>query len=198
MQSAEIPLATLTRPPWQRTLRGMLVAVACFVLFIGGASVLLMWSCDPPSFGTLERRFVQEKSELETIVAMSDVNAQLIAIDPQWLATTNRQCERYCAESGITPQRYNQYRRLFAQTGLSQGLRRDGASGDVFLIVKSAGLLNRGTSNGYLHCGQGQKHRYGPCFSTDASGQHTNSPGDEAYSFRRVAHRWYVYSEGPG
>lgn len=176
----------------------MLIAIACFVVFIAGAIVLLMWSCTPPSLSTLEHRFVRQRPELDTIVAMSNVDARLLVVDPDWLATRDRQCSGYCPESGITQQRWEQYRNLFRRSGLSQGLRRDADSGDIFLIVKSFGLLERGISNGYLHCGQGQPHRYAPCSSSQAAGEHPYSRGDEAYSFRRLADGWYVYSEGPG
>jgi hypothetical protein len=64
-------------------------------------------------------------------------------------------------------------------------------------MVDSIGLLNRGHSNGYLHCGPGPNHSYPPCFSSQPSGEHPYKPGDEAYSYRKLADRWYAYSEGP-
>ena len=129
---------------------------------------------------------------------MSDHDAQLIRIDPAWLMTRDRQFLTYSPESGITQERWDEYRRLFARNGITQGIQRDPESRDAFIIVKSAGLLDRGISNGYLYCGPVPNHRYPPCSSSQASGEHPYKPDDQAYSFRKLADRWYAYSEGPG
>jgi len=36
-----------------------------------------------------------------------------------------------------------------------------------------------------------------PCSSSQVVGDHPYAPGDEAYSYRKLADRWYAYSEGP-
>jgi hypothetical protein len=121
-----------------------------------------MWSCEPPSIETLESRFPRQRGDLETIVSMSDHDAQLTRIDPNWLQTHEHQYLQYSPETGITRERWDEYRRLFARNDITQGIQRDPESGDAFIIVKSIGLLNRGNSNGYLYCGSGPNHRYPP------------------------------------
>lgn len=128
---------------------------------------------------------------------MSEQDAQLVRIDPKWLATREHQCLEYCPDSGITQERWNEYRRLFAQNDITQGIQRDPDTGDAFILVKSFGLLNRGVSNGYLHCGPGPTHTYPPCSSLQPAGEHPYAPGDEAYSYMKLADKWYAYSRGP-
>jgi hypothetical protein len=132
-----------------------------------------------------------------TIVSMSDHDAQLIRIDPDWLLTANHRYLAYSPETGSTLERWDEYRHRFARNGISQGIQRDPASRDAFILVKSVGLLNRGTSNGYLYCGPGPTHRYPPCSLSQPAGDHPYSPGDEAYSYRKLADGWYAFSEGP-
>ncbi len=156
-----------------------------------------MWSCEPPSLATLKSRFPQQRRDLETIVSMSDHDVQLTRIDPTWLMTRDHQYLQYSPETGITQERWDEYRRLFARNDITQGIERDPESGDAFILVKSVGLLDSGSSNGYLYCGPGPKHRYPPCSSSQVVGEHPYAPGDEAYSYRKLADRWYAYSEGP-
>jgi hypothetical protein len=129
---------------------------------------------------------------------MSEHDVQLTRIDPAWLMTRDHQYLTYSPETGITEQRWDEYRRLFARNGITQGIQRDPETGDAFIIVGSFGLLDSGYSNGYLYCGPGPSHRYEPCATSRAFGEHPYAPGDEEYSYRRLADRWYAYSQGPG
>jgi hypothetical protein len=182
---------------WRKLLRVLFIGgVSLFAVLVGGL-LLLMWSCEPPSLSTLEHRFPHQRRDLETIISMSDHDSQLTRIDPAWLMTRDHQFLEYSPETGITRERWDEYRRLFACNDITQGIQRDPETRDAFIIVKSVGLLNRGNSNGYLYCGPGPNHRYPPCFSSQPFGEHPYKPGDEAYSFRKLADRWYAYSEGP-
>lgn len=183
---------------WRKLLRALSIGVGSFFAVLIGGLLLLMWGCEPPSLQTLERRFPQQRRDLETIVSMSDHDSQLTRIDPTWLMTRDgHQFLGYSPESGITRERWDEYRRLFSRNGIAQGIQRDPAKGDAFIIVDSIGLLNRGHSNGYVYCAPGPNHFYPPCLSSAPSAEHPYKPGDEAYSFHKLADRWYVYSEGP-
>jgi hypothetical protein len=182
---------------WRKLLRAILVGTASLFAVLVGGFLLLMWSCEPPSLTTLEHRFLSQRRDLETIISMSDHDVQLTRIDPAWLMTRDHQFMEYSPETGITRERWDEYRHLFARNDITQGIQRDPETKDAFIIVKSVGLLNRGNSNGYLYCGPGPNHSYPPCSSSQTSGEHPYKPGDEAYSFRKLADRWYAYSEGP-
>ncbi len=182
---------------WRKLVKVIFIGTSSFFAVAVAGLVLIIWSCEPPSLGTLQHRFSHQRQDLETIVSMADHDSQLVRIDPVWLMTRDRQYLAYSPATGITRERWDEYRRLFARNNITQGIQRDPATGDAFILVESVGLLNRGHSNGYLHCGPGPNHVYAPCFSTQPSGEHPYKPGDEAYSFRRLADRWYAYSEGP-
>jgi hypothetical protein len=165
---------------------------------VASGILLLMWSCTPPSLETLQRRFPKQRKDLETILAMSNQDSQLLRIDPDWLATASAQYMQYDKASGITEKRWNEYRRLFSRNNITQGIQRVPDSDDAFILVKSEGLLNRGFSNGYLYCGARPVHRYPPCTRSSESGSHEfEGPGDEGYSFIKLDGGWYAFSDGP-
>jgi hypothetical protein len=151
---ASMPLSPL--PWWVKPLRVVFIGVASLLAALVSGILLLTWSCDPPSLATLQSRFPRQRRDLETIISMSDRDAQFIRIDPDWLQTREREFHEYSPETGITQERWDEYRRLFARNGITQGIQRDPESKDAFILVKSVGLLNRGYSNGYLYCGPGR------------------------------------------
>lgn len=190
------------RPKWRKVVRILALSFTAIIAVVASGILLLIWSCTPPSLETLSRRFVSQRSDLEKIVTMSDQDVNFSVIDPGWLMTTEpRQYFQAVPSEGMPQQRWEQYRRLFRKVHLSQGLRRDPASGDIFLIVQSFGILDRGYSNGFLHCGAGPSHLYPACSSIRTSGRHRYSPGpgeSPGYVFQRIAKDWYVYQNGPG
>jgi hypothetical protein len=175
------------------------LAAGSLLVVFASALALLMVSCNPPSLATLARRFPSERRDLEEIVRMSDEDSTLSVIDPGWLQVRNGpQFLTFDPKSGITEARWNEYRRIFRNNDITQGIRRYQPDGDAFIIVKSVGLLDNGYSNGYLYCSNGPEHSYPPCSSKDDRGSHPQTDGGEAYSFIRLSDRWYAFSDGPG
>ena len=78
---------------------------------------------------------------------MSDHDLQLTRIDPTWLMTRDHQYLAYSPETGIT-QDHGMNIPTVRPNDITQGIQRDPESGDAFILVKSVGLLNRGSSNG--------------------------------------------------
>jgi len=198
VQELAKPTPSVPRRWWRTLFKVCLVVFVSLFLVAASGIALLIWGCSPPSLGTLERRFPHQRADLETIISMSDHDVQLLRIDPNWLLTTERQCLTYCRESGITPERWDEYRRLFSRNDITQGIERDPATRDAFILVKSFGILENGTTSGYLYCGPGPAHVYPPCSSSQPTGDHPYSPGDEAYSYRKLTDHWYAYTRGPG
>lgn len=185
---------------WRKALRVIGITTTSLIAVITSGILLLMWSCTPPTLQTLQRRFPKQRKDLETILAMSNQDSQLLRIDPGWLATSSAQYMKYDKASGITEERWNEYRRLFSRNDITQGIQRVPNSDDAFILVESEGLLNRGISNGYLYCGARPVHRYVPCTLSSQSGSHPfegPGSGDEGYSFIKLAGGWYAFSEGP-
>lgn len=120
----------------------LIATLAALLAALLGASSLLMWSCEPPSLNTPARRFPHQRRDLETIISMSDHDVQLTRIDPTWLMTRDHQHLAYSPETGITQERWDEYRRLFSRNDITQGIQRDPETTDAFIIVGSFGLLN--------------------------------------------------------
>ncbi len=186
---------------WRKALRVIGTTTTSVLAVIASAILLLMWSCQPPSIETLQRRFPKQRADLETILAMSNQDTHLLRIDPTWLMNDEtKEFLQYDPAAGITQERWNEYRRLFSRDGISQGIQREPGSDDAFIIVDSEGLLNDGISNGYLFCGARPVHRYAPCTSSAAKGSHQFSgvgANDEGYSFIKLEGSWYAVSFGP-
>jgi hypothetical protein len=175
------------------------LAAGSVLLVLASALALLIASCTPPSIESLARRFPSERGDLETIIRMSDQDAGLSVIDPNWLQLRDGpQFSAFDPKSGITEARWDEYRRIFLRHDITQGIRRYQPNGDAFIIVKSEGILDNGYSNGFLYCGPGPEHSFPPCSSKQEGGIHPYRVGDEAYSFIRLSDRWYAFSQGPG
>jgi hypothetical protein len=172
------------------------MAIGGIVVVLTTAVVVTMTACEPPSLARLESRFPRRRTDLERLVAMSDQDAQLIRIASWWLMTSDHQYMEYTAETGITQGRWDEYRRIFARNAIADGLQRDHDTGDIYFMVRAVGIVNRGHSSGYLHCGPGPNHRYPPCSFLDVVGEHLKaSDSDVNYAFRRIGQSWYAYSE---
>jgi hypothetical protein len=201
-----VPLTSEPSAKWKRLLSTGVRVVAWLGLMAGSVVVvfvsalaLLLVSCTPPSIESLARRFPAERQDLETIIRMSDQDSGLSVIDAKWLEVRDgTQFSVFDQKSGITQARWDEYRRIFRQNEITQGIRRFQVNGDAFIIVKSEGILDNGYSNGFLYCGTGPGHSYPPCSSKQERGNHPYAEGDEAYSFIRLSDRWYAFSQGPG
>jgi hypothetical protein len=185
---------------WRKALRVLGIVTTSLLAVFASGLMLLMWSCTPPTVETLQNRFPKQRKDLETIVAMSNQDKHLLRIDPDWLLNdTTGQFTKYDPTAGITLERWNEYRRLFARNSITQGIQRQTDSDDAFIMVKSEGLLDRGISNGYLFCGQRPVHRYEPCIHPAARGKHAeDSQVEGGYEFIRLDGGWYAFSSGPG
>jgi hypothetical protein len=181
------------------------------IVYMGVFAVisLLWWGCGPPpSDASLKRHFNNKRPELERLVTMMDEDWNMCRIASDFTASQDhagapcRMASEFTSsgapwpesEWGISKQRWNEYRKMFGKTGLSEGMTRPFSSSDVVLIVWSAGIAIAGTSVGYVHCGRPQNgygHTQPPCLENNDSGY--DSTG--AYRYKKVAQDWYIYEE---
>jgi hypothetical protein len=161
---------------------------------------------EPPTLGELQRDFPSKRTDLETIVHMSDEDANFSRIAPDFLDRNMgpNGFGRYAEDdpkAGLPRLRWDAYRKIYSRNGIRLGIQRD-ASRDVFIMVDSVGLLNRGHVSGYLYCAPGAPpdfNRYYPCMSHQEKGKREYDPEsrDEGYSFQKLDGLWYAYDEGP-
>ena len=181
-----------------RWLCALFAAAGSLAAVLVSGILLLLWSCEPPSVETLARRFPHEQKDLETIVAWSDQDKEMAVIDPAWLELQGAYAPSSSEPVGISQARWQGYRRIFRKNGIDQGVRRYSSGGDVFIIVRSVGILDNGYSDGYLYCVPGVEHHYAPCSSTEQTGRHDRSGGEGAYEFIKLTDHWYAFRDGPG
>ena len=177
------------------------VLVCIAVLFV------FMRASEPPTLRNLQNHFAARKAALETLVRMSDEDAHYSRIAPTFVDRDqgSDQPGRFMegdSKAGLAKSRWNEYRAIYKRNDIKLGVQRD-EGGDLFIMVDSVGLLNRGHSTGYLYCDQqkdaAKKYRFQPCLLNQNEGSHQFNPNprEEGYSFRRLEGSWFVYDEGP-
>jgi hypothetical protein len=173
-----------------------ILAVPIVLIGILSAVLRLTIFTEPPTLAELRSEFQSKRPALETIVRMSDEDQSFSRV-----ASNFFWADAATPGARLSEPRWELYREVFSRTGVKLGLQRDGA-GNVFIIVDSVGLLNRGHATGFLYC-QSTKSVNGlgfyPCFLNQEIGHRDYDPRtrDEAYSFRKLDNRWYAYDEGP-
>lgn len=168
---------------------------------------ILFHDPEPPSVQDLQKQYASRKSDLNTLVHMSMEDSKYIYIGTN---SSSRDLNLNIDAShpdmrfnDLPRNRWDEYRNIFARNQIDAGLHNDGA-GDVFITVRSIGLLNRGHVRGYLYCSKPHNPKfqglgYAPCEQDQAEGTHPYDPKtrDEGYSFLRINDSWYAYDEGP-
>lgn len=158
-------------------------------------ALLLMWSCAAPSDASLSRRFQRHRAELETLVRMSQEDANVVRVAETFTRVKNNwNWPRPQSEWGVTPERWGQYRLLFTDVGLSAGLQKDEA-GNVYLIVHTEGFVDHGSEKGFVFCGHVGKPDdvFLPCAEQHAEGKRGQHDGYEGSAYRRLADNWYIF-----
>jgi hypothetical protein len=167
-----------------------------FCVRVGLPSVLFFactWcGCIGPSDSALRRKFREERKDFDKLVTMSNEDARLVRIAPDFTRLDNDwSWPRPQSKWGLTPQRWDEYRRLFEKTGLSRGLSRSQYGKQVFLIAYSWGMTERGVSLGYAYCGEsiGGPDSLPPCEG------HKDSFDGDKYRYQKIADSWYILEE---
>jgi hypothetical protein len=173
-----------------------------------GVVVFLFWEAEPPTIANLQRDFTKRRPELETILRLSNEDAQFSRIAPDFLwrqpkgSDAGGQFFLGDPNSGLRKSRWEQYRDVYRRNGIKLGVERD-REGDAFVMLDSIGLLERGHTTGYLYCSDDSRadpERYEPCTLHQDSGkrEYHAEPRAEAYSFQRLDSRWFAFDQGPG
>lgn len=111
---------------------------------ISGCGVI---DCSSPET-KLRGEFEAKLAVLERLRRMSDEDSRVIRIAPTFTRLEDDwSWPRPPEKLGFSEQRWNEYRRLFREAGVSAGIDRD--SGYTFLTTKTCGLAVSGKSYGY-------------------------------------------------
>jgi hypothetical protein len=153
-----------------------------------------------PSYESLEKQFYKQRATLERLVAMMNEDSQIIRVDSNFIGRRdNGAWPRPESEWGISAQRWDDYRKIFGQTGFKEGTSRAVGSDDVLVIVYTEGLVTSGSAISYLHCGprtNQQTYVEPPCKERKASGS-GQYPASTSYGYRykKLTEDWYIYQQ---
>lgn len=181
--------------------------LASLPLLASVALAIVFWEGQPPSIDALGREFPRKRTDLETILSMSNADSDFARIAPDflWRNASNVSVAGDFTypdrKSGLSLARWDEYRRVYRHSGVKLGILRD-KWGDAFIMVDSIGLLNRGHVSGYLFCGPVDDldpERFEPCTLHQDQGERKFDPNlrQEAFQFKRLDGRWFAFDQGP-
>ena len=190
-----------------RLVARLLAGALVIPLLLVGGLLILFWESEPPTLGELQHKFPSRQSDLETILRMSDEDAQFWRIAPDFLwreAKGSMDGGEFMGgdpNAGLSKSRWDQYRNIYRRNGIKLGIMRN-KEHDAFIMVDSIGLLNRGHITGYLFCSSDpskDSDRFEPCQLHQDHGERRFNPDrrEEAYSFQRLDARWFAFDQGP-
>lgn len=110
--------------------------------------VLLLSGCGLSSEHTLRQNFAAHESEIQQILRMQQHDSNVVRVAPSFTRLKDNWALPR-KDIGFSEQRWNEYRKLFKDAGITDGTQVD--EGTTFLFVSSAGLGIAGSSRGYAH-----------------------------------------------
>jgi hypothetical protein len=192
-----------------RRLIGFVTGIASIPFWLWVALVGYLWfmsSKEPPTLGELQRDFASKRSDLETILRMSNEDANFTRIAPDSLDRIPNgpndpgRLTKDDPRGGLPEARWDAYRKIYARDGIKVGIERN-LLRDAFIMVDSNEVLYSGHVSGYLYCApsaQTGTYRYPPCTLHLEKEERRHDPADlnKGYAFQRLDERWYAYDQG--
>lgn len=138
----------------------------------------------PPAEAELRDVFSSSKEVFDKVRAMSDEDVRVIRIAFDFTSP----------EKGLVEERWNEYRFLFKQLGLTEGIVRSGEFPDViFLVARAQGLCTGGSGVGYAY----SVKPLVPIVETLEKGLRSeitkNAGRHYAFVFKTLKEDWYVF-----
>ena len=186
--------------------KSLLVLIGSFAAISVAVTVLLvgyLFVAKVPPIEELAGKFAERRAVLQQIGGMAQSDREFSRITRAYVtfaATGKTESSR----KAFIADRWNQYRDLFRQAGMRDGLSQD-AAGDVFFIAGGDGLVHQGHATGYVYCvdpgSAASAHSpYEPCTMAHADAGERRfalKPHVAGYAFRKVAEHWFVFDQGP-
>jgi len=159
-------------------------------IFLAGV-VMVCGSCGHqqlPTDDLLIANFKQNRTVFDRLIMMSDTDSLVVRIANDFTGLRdNSQWPRPISELGFSVQRWNDYRRLFAELNIKKGLVR--ADSVVYLTADGVGLVTGGEAKGYLY-DPGPMHVSVPLLDTISRSSAAKGP-----VLRKLDEHWYIFYE---
>jgi hypothetical protein len=146
-----------------------------------------------PSDTALISLFQENESSFNKLVEMSNIDSNVVRIAPDftWLET-NANWPRPESQLGFTQERWKEYRTLFQQLHLNDGISRGNDSNGVVIlfIAHSSGLVVNGSSKGIVY----SQKKLSPLFESLDQNEKLNPDNqDNGIAYRKIQGHWYLY-----
>jgi hypothetical protein len=162
-----------------------LVAALGLSCELAGCGPLLM-----PSDARLESNFHRRKSEFETLVRMAREDTQLHAVSA--VRTLHVDDAGHPLNGvGTSPERWNEYRRLFKEVGVPAFNRNSDYPGAIFLPADASGIVSAEVIKGYVY----SQEPLSPLVKTLDHGipPELSTWRRATIAFKKVDQNWYLY-----
>lgn len=165
------------------------LAIAALVLPIGPLGGPALRVPSSPSDAAMIQNFYEHQEQFEQLVTMSQQDAKVVRIadDFTWL-DDDYGWPRPPSRLGFSEQRWDDYRRLFRETGVKDRLAR-GEDGEVFFYYWTFGIVPSGAGKGYVYSTV-------PLAPLLVSLDEIPPSTDVRHTvYRRVSGNWYLFYE---
>jgi len=192
-----VPLTwSVPRDRLRQLSRSLTWAVLGTVAVVCVAALGMAWVWSTPSDEAMKRQFNRHKGELEELASMAKEDSVMsrIAFDFTWRQDSVA-WPRPESEWGITRDRWDQYRKLFRQVGVSAGFVQD-ENGNVYFLVHTEGSVVGGASKGFVYCRttEASLNTYSACREGHDFGRSDDGKGN-GNEYHRLSQGWYLYSD---
>ena len=158
------------------------------VIALCATAALLVGCVSPhPTDSEVEQAYNEHRGELEKLLKMAEEDAHVarIANNFTWLKNDHRWPRE---DVGLTPERWNEYRALFASVGAHEGmLQSRSPTLEVSFWFSTQGVLGRGSTKGIV-------------YQTDAPDRLSDSLDHEALKgsedltlYKELEKNWYIF-----
>lgn len=179
-------------------LLGSFAAIGAVVIVLGVGYLFLTRT---PDLNTLAQQFAGRRATLEQIGGMARADREYSRINEAYVAILSTG-KTESARKALIPDRWQGYRKLFAQAGLQDGLEQDTA-GNIFFVAGGEGLIHRGHTTGYVFCADrgatASAHSpFVPCRlarGDTGSQKYDVMKNVGGYEFRKLADHWFVFDQ---
>jgi hypothetical protein len=147
----------------------------------------------PPSDAQLQLAFVRHEKDFAGLVAMCEQDRTVVRIASAftWLSTDASWPRK---DIGLSPSRWSEYRSLFRQLRIRDGVsRRTEYPGAIFFVMYSSGLVTDGSYKGLVYSVQ----ELNPQVKSldDQAWSRLDPDGGHVIQFRRIGMNWYIFRE---
>jgi hypothetical protein len=151
--------------------------------------IAFLSSCDladeHPSSASLQKQWRDHRADLETLVTMIKADTALKRVAPDFTRPEN------LTAAGIDEQRLEEYRRLFKQTGVKNGISGYGKKDTIWFHVSSLGLSVSGSGKGIAFV-DGEPEGVVPDLDAHILKAHAGR-AESFTAYQRIEGDWYLY-----